>query len=405
MARSKKTKRATSFVTLRTKPISKGRESYYLDIYKDGVRRYEFLKLYLVPVVDEATKVQNQNTKQAAEAIRSAREIEIIQGKGGLTKETYSKMLLADLVENYRKKKLETGQSTRRAESCECLWKHIVQFKGDKVTLGMVNEKFCKDFIGYLAKAKCHNQAKAKSKTPKPDRQLSHATANSYFLLFSCILNDAVRKKLIPSNPVHYLTREDRKPIKAEKSQRGFLTIDEVKKLLESDYTSNDIRRGFLFSCFTGLRLSDVENLRWNDIKKRGENMYLEIVTQKTREPITIKLNNQALRCLPEDKGGSVFDLPRHREAVNRLLKEWAKEVGIEKNVCYHMSRHTFATMELTMGADLYVVSKLMGHSEVGITQVYADIINKKREEAVDLMDRAFETKPKRVTAARKKLP
>ena len=349
------------------------------------------MKLYLVPVVDEATKVQNQNTKQAAEAIRSAREIEIIQGKGGLTKETYSKMLLADLVENYRKKKLETGQSARRAESCECLWKHIVRFKGDKVTLGMVNEKFCKDFIGYLAKAKCHNMAKAKGKTPKPDRLLSHATANGYFLLFSCILNDAVRRKLIPSNPVHYLTREDRKPIKAEKSQRGFLTIDEVKKLLESDYTSNDIRRGFLFSCFTGLRLCDVENLRWNDIKKRGDNMYLDIVTQKTGEPITIKLNNQALRCLPEDKGGSVFDFPRHREGVNRLLKEWAKEAGIEKNVCYHMSRHTFATMELTMGADLYVVSKLMGHSEVGVTQIYADIINKKREEAVDLMDEAFE--------------
>ena len=77
-------------------------------------------------------------------------------------------------------------------------------------------------------------------------------------------------------------------------------------------------------------------------------------------------------------------------------MKRWAKKAGIEKSLCFHMSRHTFATMELTLGADLYVVSKLLGHNDVSVTQIYADIINKKREEAVDLMDSAFETQPKR---------
>jgi integrase len=395
MARTKKQKRATSFVTLRKQKLSKGRESYYLDIYKDGVRHYEFLKLYLVPVVDEATKVQNQNTKQAAEAIRSAREVEIIQTKGGIATDKFSDMLLSDLVENYRKQKLETGQSTRRAETCECLWKHLVKFKGEKTTLGQIDEKFCKDFIVYLSKAKCHNLPKPKDKKVKDNNQakerlLSSATANSYFLLFSCILNDAERKKIIEKNPIHYLTREDRKPIKAEESTRSYLTIDEVKKLMDTDCKNQMVKSAFIFSCFTGLRLSDVTNLKWDNIIKRDGDLFAELIMQKTRDAIIIKLNKQAIKCLPEKKGDFVFEMPLYREAVNRHLKEWAKKAGIEKNICYHMSRHTFATMELTMGGDLYVISKLMGHKEIATTQVYADIINKKREETVDLLDEAF---------------
>ena len=64
---------------------------------------------------------------------------------------------------------------------------------------------------------------------------------------------------------------------------------------------------------------------------------------------------------------------------------------GISKHVTYHVSRHTFATMELTMGADLYTTSKLLGHTEVRTTQIYAKIINKKKDEAVSLLDSAFE--------------
>ena len=88
--------------------------------------------------------------------------------------------------------------------------------------------------------------------------------------------------------------------------------------------------------------------------------------------------------------------MPFYNSIINDNLKRWAKAAGIEKSLCFHMSRHTFATMELTLGADLYVVSKLLGHHDLSVTQVFADIINKKREEAVDLMDEAFTSKPQR---------
>ncbi len=384
MARTKKEKRETSFVTLRKKVRAKGRIVLYLDIYKDGTRKYEFLNLYLVPEINEATKVQNKNTMQAALAIRNQRELEVIQGKGGLTPTSLSKILLLDWFELYRQQKLTTGQSGERASFIAKVMTHLKAYKGGNIKLADVDEKYCKGFINYLATAKV-------GRSTKNDGTLSAITANNYFQAFTSALNEAVRKKLIPINPVQYLSREDKKPIKAERSNRTYLTIEEVRKLMETDCKNKMVKCAFLFSCFTGLRVSDIKNLKWSDIKERDGLKYLNITMQKTKEPLTIKLNKQAESWLPvRGESEEIFNLPFYEATINENLKRWAKNAGIEKDVCYHMSRHTFATMELTMGVDLYVVSKLMGHQEVSVTQVYADIINKQREEAVDVLDRAF---------------
>ena len=390
MARTKKINRESSFVTLRTKPVSKGRQSYYLDIYKDGQRKYEFLKLYLVPATNEAAKIQNANTEQAAKAIRNQRELEIIQGKGGLAPVSNSKLLLLDWMEEYRKMKLATGQSNERALSVDKVITHLKAYAGEKTKLSAVDSDFCKGFVAYLGNATSGKH----TQNPKP---LASSTANAYFQLFTSALNEAVRQKKIAANPVLYLSREDKKPIKAERSNRTFLTIEEVKQLATTDFKNESIKQAFLFACFTGLRISDIRNLTWGNIIERNGSFFVTITMQKTREPLTIKLNKQAAKWLPRRNATKeVFDLPVYNAIINDNLKRWAKKAGIEKSLCFHMSRHTFATMELTLGADLYVVSKLLGHNDVSVTQIYADIINKKREEAVDLMDSAFETKPKR---------
>ena len=76
---------------------------------------------------------------------------------------------------------------------------------------------------------------------------------------------------------------------------------------------------------------------------------------------------------------------------INDILKIWAADAGITKSVTYHTSRHTFATMLLTLGADLYTVSKLLGHSQIKNTQIYAEIINRRKDEAVNLIDKVFD--------------
>lgn len=382
MARTKKAKRGTSFVTLRTKPVSKGRESYYLDIYVDGKRTYEFLHLYKVAAVDDVTRAQNKNTEQAATAIRNKRELEIIQGTGGIKNDTDSKMLLTDWLESFKNLKAQTGQSDGRSLSVVKLIAHIKNYKG-KVRLCDVDENYCKGFVQYLSTAKS-------GRSTVNEKTLAKSTANLYFSILTSALNEAVRKKIIISNPVKSLSKEERKPIKSSGTSRPYLTIEEVKKLIKTGCNNEQVKRAFLFGCFSGLRISDIRNLTWDNISVENGAYRLSIVMQKTQDPLTMRLNKQAVKWMPEHNGNFVFDLPVNAATINDCLKSWAKKAGISKDISFHVSRHTFATMELTLGADLYVVSKLLGHKDLSVTQVYAEIISKKREEAVELIDGAF---------------
>lgn len=383
MARTKKEKRETSFVTIRRKERAKGRQVLYLDCYRDGKRSYEFLNLYLVPEKDEASKILNMNTMTEAMAIRNQREIEIIH-HGELQPKVKVKILLSDWMEAFKNKKEKTGQSNKRAIAVETVRRHLNEFRGNGTTLADIDEDFCRKFILYLG------GLTSKTSTIKR-KPLSASTARCYFQIFVSALNEAVRKKLLPANPAIFLSNEDKKPIKVVKSLRSYLTIEDVRKLIATDYRDENLKRAFLFACFTGLRISDIRNLTWNDIVRRNGNTYLNIIIQKTQRAFEIKLNDEALRWMPKKGKGQVFTLPKSQSNISYDLKQWAKAAGIEKDVCFHMSRHTFATMALTLGADLYTVSKLLGHQDISVTQIYAEIIDEKKDKAVDLINGLFE--------------
>ena len=80
----------------------------------------------------------------------------------------------------------------------------------------------------------------------------------------------------------------------------------------------------------------------------------------------------------------------RYRQGIFMALRKWASEAGITKHLTFHTARHTFATMMLTLGADLYTTSKLLGHTDVATTQIYAKIVDKKKDEAVNLVNGIF---------------
>lgn len=153
-----------------------------------------------------------------------------------------------------------------------------------------------------------------------------------------------------------------------------------------------DVKIAFLFSCFCGLRLSDVRALQWKKIIEDNGNIHLELRQKKTGRMLYLPLNKQAQAYLPRTRGSAedgVFSLPC-TATIDLQLKKWAQNAGINKNLTYHMSRHTFATMALTMGADLYTTSQLLGHADVETTQVYAKIIDAKKEAAALLIDSLF---------------
>jgi len=144
-----------------------------------------------------------------------------------------------------------------------------------------------------------------------------------------------------------------------------------------------------LFSCFCGIRAIDLEQLRWKYIFQDQGQWRLGIVQQKTGEVLYSPLSQQAVKWLPErgEDDALVFPKVSDRLKLGDYLKIWMAAAGIKKKITFHCARHTFATMMLTIGADIYTTSKLMGHTSVRSTQIYAKIVDEAKDKAVNLAD------------------
>ncbi|MCQ2771524.1 MAG: site-specific integrase [Clostridia bacterium] len=171
---------------------------------------------------------------------------------------------------------------------------------------------------------------------------------------------------------------------------RAFLTREEVKKLEDSDYYAH-IKNLFLFSCYCGLRISDISNLTWGNVIYDGDDVTLNIIVQKTHNFLVVPLCKKAIQYLPQkpekiNPNEKVFTLTT-RENINIHIKKWMKKVGITKNVSMHTARHTFATLLLTQDVPIKVIQELLGHSEIETTLIYAKLVDKKKNEAVNRLD------------------
>ena len=242
---------------------------------------------------------------------------------------------------------------------------------------------FCKGFIAYLKTCTFNNGKKT----------LSATTCRIFVNRLTAALTKAVSEGLIDRNPFKLLDAKE-KPQK-NSAMREFLTIEELRQIMATPCRYEIVKQAFLFSCFTGLRYSDMKALLWSEIHKAadGKTLYIEHTQVKTKKSVTIPLSEEALKWMPKKKAGKehvFYQLQITSTTVEVLLEEWMKEAGIQKHITYHCSRHTAATLLLTLGADLYTVSKILGHSSIKMTEVYAKIVDKKKEEAINLIDGMF---------------
>lgn len=366
-------------VRIRFKKLANGSVSVYLAINVNGRRTYDYLKLYLVPETDQVAKLQNKQTMEAVYAIKAQRILQITNGAAGIKKDLRNKMRLVDWLKIYQDRQVNKGK--RGAKRWVRTMIFVIEgYDGGKdATLADIDHQWLTDFMIYLM-----NDYVTYKKT-----KLTNGTVDNYLRCFKAAFNVAVEEGIMPTNPMLAL---DRSHLKGTTYEREFLSVEEVKKLIDTPCRRSDIKGAFLFSCFCGLRISDVRSLQWKHVVTAGGKMYLKITQFKTRRPLSIPLSRQALRWMPE-RGGAGEDeyiFPPLSKNMT-VLDDWAKEAGINKHITFHVSRHTFATMELTMGADIYTTSKLLGHTSVATTQIYAKVINSKKEEAVSLLDSAFE--------------
>lgn len=379
MARPRKINKAKEPIRLRMKDLSNGNKSLYLDIYRAGKRSYEYLKMYLIPETDYNAKMQNQATLTAANAIKSKRIIEMINSEAGIKQEADTpKVYLLEWMETYMESQAKRGKKDR--SQIKKAIDILKAYGAETVTMDMIDKPFCQGYINYLT-----TEYHPKGKT------VSNFTIHTYYQVVNGALNAAVRADILRENPFNKISSSEK--IHKPESKREYMTIDEVRSLIKTPTSNEAVKGAYLFSCFCGLRISDIKGLTWENVYCDSGQYHLEVMMQKTKSPLYLPLSSEALKWLPErgNKSGKekVFKLPSSA-GINKLLKTWAQKAGVSKHITFCTARHTFATMMLTLGADLYTASKLLGHTDMRTTQIYAKIVNRKKDEAVNLVNGLF---------------
>ncbi|MDE6632910.1 MAG: site-specific integrase, partial [Muribaculaceae bacterium] len=349
------TTKAKEPVRLRFKALSNGNKSLYLDFYQNGKRKYEFLKLYLIPEISPLDRIANINTLKVANEIKAKRLFNIIHGRSGISEATQCHMLSEWINVTIERKRNKVSASSIKGLSR--LRRHLNKYKDDTRLID-VDKQFCIGFTDYLRNAVSLKVPKDPSKEPK---KLARITQAELLNTLSIVLNEAVREGLIQTNAVRLLSKTEK--IKKPESTREYLALEELKRLIDTPVEANaeQDKKAFLFCCFCGLRYSDVSALKWGNIIKDGEKVSISIVQKKTKQPVVAPLSDKAVSYLPDQNGKrndeKVFILP-NQSVTNKRLKKWAKDAKVYKNVTFHVSRHTFGTMMLTAGADIYTTSK-----------------------------------------------
>ena len=377
---------------IRFKQLSNGNQSIYLDYYTGdvirkenyvgGKRKYEFLKLYLIPERTREDKAKNEVTLALAKAIQSKRIVEVQNDAHGFQNTNKSRVNLLDYLENIGKQSAEQG-SRNYARTVLNTVRALKLFRGDYIAFRDVDKEFLSEFTDYLRQM----PKASKYGVLKTGGRLSANSVVSYYGTLRTAINRAYKEGIITVNPTKEFDFASK--VRQEPSRREYLTIDELKTLINTECRHEIVKRAFLFSCLCGLRVSDIRKLRWCDLQRSGGRVRIEITMQKTKEPLYLPISDEALKWLPERGEASdsdfIFQLT-HEGTVNDTLQHWAKVAGITKHISFHVARHTHATMMLTLGADLYTVSKLLGHKNIATTQIYAKIVDKKKEEAIGLI-------------------
>jgi len=333
-------------IKIRLKELKTGGNSIYLDTWQKGKRQYEFLNLYLT-----GDTIRDAEAIRKAIMIRDKREQDIESNVFGTVPNWKAK---ADFIAYHK------------------------QMGDNKATYWQTTNAMLKDFFKSIQ----INQITERNLLDFKDQMLEKVnpnTARTYMTTVKAALNMAVRESIIPKSPATNVT------IKAQEPERPRLTIQQVLDLEKTECDNPEVKRAFLFSCYTGLRYSDVKNLEWKHI----DDGFISHRMKKTGRLVSIPLNRMAMDLIGTPGTGLVFRLPMHGQTII-YLKRWTQKAGIEKDITFHSARHTFATSAVEAGVPYYLVSIWLGHAQTGTTSIYVKTDRKFSREGMRILEDAF---------------
>lgn len=374
-------------IRLRQRKTPAGNITLYLDIYLNGNRSYEYLKLYLIPEKNRQDKEKNRQTLQLAEAIRAKRVVELQNGEYGFNA---AYKLDTNFLDYYRamcEKRHGNPESRGNWGNWYSCLKHLERYCKPNMTFKDVTPEWITGFRDYLDKtARCRDKRKIIT-TEEVTKPLSQNSKVSYFNKLRACINQAFEDRIMPHNPLRGI-----EGFKQAETERSYLTLKEVKAMAAAHCKYPALKNAFMFSCLTGLRKSDIEKLRWREVQQQGDFTRIIFKQKKTGGQEYLDINPQAVQYMgvrrePDER---VFVGFKYSAYMIAELRMWANRAGITKDITFHSGRHTFAVLMLDLGADIYTVQKLLGHKEIATTQIYAKILDKKKQEAVSMIPDIF---------------
>ncbi len=374
-------------VSLRQKKISKGRKSLYLDFYPpiphpetgEPTRR-EFLRLYILEKPKTPFDKQHINeTLKIGESIRQKRE-NFLNKPEIYSQYEKEQLRLKELgeqcfIEYFTK--LANKRKASNHDNWVSALNYLDTFTNGNLKFADLNQKFLEDFKEYLLTTKSNRSNKT---------TLSQNSAVSYFNKVKAALKQAYKDGVL-----QYDLNAKVKSIKAAETRREYLTLDELNKLVKTPCNDVLLKRAALFSALTGLRFSDIQKMIWSELEYiNGQGYFLNFSQKKTKGVEVLPISEQAYsftegaenpKDMPQDK--PVFKGLKYSAYHNKHLFQWIGAAGITKDITFHCFRHTFATLQLSEGTDIYTVSKMLGHKDLKTTQIYVKIVDEAKRTAM----------------------
>lgn len=369
-------------ITLKKKKLKNDKYSLYLEYYKGSqldnegkrihIRDFEYLKLYLHQnPLTAAEKKENKETELLAEQILSIRKAEFFQGKFDIKNTSKSKRRFLDF---FIEKTEEKSDSPKNYGNWTATFLHLKRCINPNLLFEEIDEEFVKMVRNYFDK-----DAKTKSNLP-----LSLNSKYSYLNKFKACLRAAFDEGYLSINYASKI-----KSFEQAESQREYLTYQELQALASTNCKYQVLKNAFIFSCLTGLRWSDINTLTWSEVRDEDNGISrVNFRQEKTDGVEYLYISNQARELLGDRQHPSerVFKGLKYGAVYNNEIVRWCNRAGISKHITFHSARHTNAVLLLENGADIYTVSKRLGHREIRTTAIYAKIVDQKMKEAANLI-------------------
>jgi integrase len=370
-------------ISLIQRKLKDGRISLSIEFYRgseitdDGkrkhLRNFENLDTYLI--IDPKTAKEKKENKEAlefAENVISIRKAEYAQGRFELKNTAKAKRVFlnffADLAEEKR-----TLDSSNNYGNWFSTYQHLKKVVPKNLTFEEIDEFFIKKVRKYFEK----------DAISKSDLPLSQNSKYSYFNKFKAALRYAFDNGYLTINYAAKI-----KSFEQAESQREYLIFDELQRLAKAECKYPVLKKAFLFSCLSGLRWSDINTLIWKEVRDEGDISRVNFRQEKTEGVEYLYISKQARELLGErqDPQERVFKGLKYGMTYNTEIIRWCNRAAVPKHITFHSARHTNAVLLLENGADIYTVSKRLGHRELRTTQIYAKIVDSKMKEAAEII-------------------